>query len=147
MTTLACSDFKPGRRFVCRLPHGKDLITSIEDFCIELSIQMATFSIIGAVSSVTVGAYDQKQQVYVTFKEESPLEIVNCIGNVSLKNGDPVVHAHIVLGNKQGRTLGGHLFSETILFTGEIHLQELIGKPLERVYDDTTGLMLWKTQD
>jgi len=147
MTNLAPSEFKPGRRFVCRLPHGKDLITSIEDFCIELSIQMATFSIIGALSSVTVGAYDQKQQVYVTFKEESPLEIVNCIGNVSLKNGEPVVHAHIVLGDKQGKTLGGHLFSETILFAGEIDLQELIGKPLERVYDDTTGLMLWKTPD
>ena len=147
MTKLAWSEFKPGRRFVCRLPHGKDLITSIEDFCIELSIQMATFSIIGAVASVTFGAYDQKQQVYVTFKEESPLEIVNCIGNVSLKNGDPVVHAHIVLGDKQGKTLGGHLFSETILFAGEIDLQELIGKPLEKVYDDTTGLMVWKTSD
>lgn len=147
MTTLAWSEFKPGRRFVCRLPHGKDLITSIEDFCIELSIQMATFSIIGAVASVTFGAYDQKQQVYVTFKEESQLEIVNCIGNVSLKNGDPVVHAHIVLGDKQGKTVGGHLFSETILFAGEIDLQELIGKPLERVYDDTTGLMVWKTSD
>ena len=147
MTKIACSEFKPGRRFVCRLPHGKDLITSIEDFCIELSIQMATFSIIGAVSSVTFGAYDQKQQVYVTVTEEAPLEIVNCIGNVSLKDGDPVVHAHIVLGDKQGKTIGGHLFSETILFVGEIDLQELTGKPLERVYDDTTGLMLWKTSD
>ena len=145
MTKLSCSEFKPGRRFVCRLPHGKDLITSIEAFCLELSIQMATFSIIGAVSSVTVGAYDQKQQVYVTFKEESQLEIVNCVGNVSLKDGDPVVHAHIVLGDKQGKTMGGHLFSETILFAGEIDLQELTGKPLERAYDDTTGLMLWKT--
>ena len=145
MTKLARSEFKPGRRLVCRLPHGKDLITSIEDFCIELSIQMATFSIIGAVSSVTIGAYDQKQQVYVTFKEESQLEIVNCVGNVSLKDGDPVVHAHIVLGDKKGKTMGGHLFSETILFAGEIDLQELTGKPLERAYDETTGLMLWKT--
>ena len=147
MTNIACSEFKPGRRFVCRLPHGKDLITSIEDFCVELSIQMATFSIIGAVSSVTFGAFDQKQQVYVTFTEEAPLEIVNCIGNVSLNDGDPVVHAHIVLGDKQGKTMGGHLFSETIIFVGEIDLQELTGKPLERVYDDTTGLMLWKTSD
>ena len=145
MIKLPPSEFKLGRRFVYRLPHGKDLITSIEDFCIELSIQMATFSIIGAVSSVTIGAYDQQQQVYVTFKEESQLEIVNCIGNVSLKEGDPVVHAHIVLGDKQGKTIGGHLFSETILFAGEIDLQELTGKPLERVYDDITGLMLWKT--
>jgi hypothetical protein len=144
MTKLTCAEFKTGRRFVGRLPHGKDLITFVEDFCKKASIQMATFSVIGAVSSVTMGAYDQKQQVYVTFKEEAQLEIVNCIGNVSLMDGNPVVHAHIVLGDKQGKVTGGHLFSETILFAGEIELQELTGKPLERAYDDTTGLMLWR---
>ena len=144
MTKLTCAEFKTGRRFVGRLPHGKDLITFVEDFCKKVSIQMATFSVIGAVSSVTMGAYDQKQQVYVTFTEEAQLEIVNCIGNVSLMDGNPVVHAHIVLGDKQGKVMGGHLFSETILFAGEIELQELTGKPLERAYDDTTGLMLWK---
>jgi hypothetical protein len=144
MTKLTCAEFKTGRRFVGRLPHGKDLITFVEDFCKKASIQMATFSVIGAVSSVTMGAYDQKQQVYVTFTEEAELEIINCIGNVSLMEGDPVVHAHIVLGDKQGKVTGGHLFSETILFAGEIELQELTGKPLERAYDDTTGLMLWR---
>lgn len=144
MTKLTCPEFKTGRRFVGRLPHGKDLITFIEDFCKEASIQMATFSVIGAVSSVTMGAHDQKQQVYVTFTEEAELEIVTCIGNVSLMDGNPVVHAHIVLGDKQGKITGGHLFSETILFAGEIELQELTGTPLERAYDDTTGLMLWR---
>ena len=144
MTKLSYSEFKTGRRFVERLPHGKDLITFIEDFCKKESIQMATFSVIGAVSSVTMGVYDQKQQVYVTFTEEAQLEIVTCIGNVSLMDGNPVVHAHIVLGDKQGKVTGGHLFSETILFAGEIELQELTGKPLERAYDDTTGLMLWR---
>ena len=144
MIKLTCSQFKPGRRFIGRLPHGQDLITSIEDFCKESSIQLATFAIIGAVSSVTMGAYDQKQQVYVTFTEEAPLEIVTCIGNVSLMDGSPVVHAHIILGDKDGKITGGHLFSETILFAGEIDLQELTGKPLERGYDDTTGLMLWQ---
>ncbi|OEU66930.1 MAG: hypothetical protein BBJ57_06490 [Desulfobacterales bacterium PC51MH44] len=144
MTKLTCSEFKTGRCFVGRLPHGKDLITFIEDFCKKASIQMATFSVIGAVSSVTMGAYDQKQQVYVTFTEEAQLEIATCIGNVSLMDGNPVVHAHIVLGDKQGKVTGGHLFSETILFAGEIELQELTGKPLERAYDDTTGLMLWR---
>ena len=49
MNLPVCSEFKLGRRFLGRLPHGKDLIASIEDFCIESSIQMATFSVIGAV--------------------------------------------------------------------------------------------------
>ncbi|MFC1515839.1 PPC domain-containing DNA-binding protein [Thermodesulfobacteriota bacterium] len=144
MEKLTCTEFKPGRRFVGRLPYDKDLIKSIEDFCKSSSIQMATFSLIGAVSSYTIGAYDQKQQVYVTETEKANLEIVNCIGNISLMDGKPFVHAHIVLGDEKGNTMGGHLFSETILFAGEISLQELVGKPLERAYDERTGLNLWQ---
>jgi len=147
MDNLICSEFKLGRHFIGRLPHGKDLITSITDFCIESSVRMATFSVIGAVSSVTIGAYDQKQQVYVTFTQEAHLEIVTCTGNVSLMDGEPAVHAHIVLGDLQGKTVGGHLFSETILYAGEIDLQELTGKPMERAHDDTTGLMLWNVSN
>lgn len=147
MDKLNGFEFKPGRRFLGRLSHGKDLITSIEDFCKASSIQMATFSVIGAVSSATLGAYDQKQQVYATFTQEEPLEIVSCTGNVSLLDQDPVIHAHIVLGNLEGKTIAGHVFSETILYAGEIDLQELTGTPLERAYDDTTGLMLWKISD
>lgn len=145
MKKLSCFEFKQGRLFVGRLPHGKDLILSVEEFCEDASIQMATFSVIGSVSSVTIGAYDQKQQVYVTVKEEAPLEIVSCTGNISLKDGKPFIHAHILLADEQGKTTGGHLFSETIIFAGEINLQELTGKPMERTYDNDTGLMLWKS--
>ena len=147
MDKLVCSEFTLGRRFVGRLPHGKDLITSIEDFCNASSIQMATFSLIGAVSFATLGAYDQKQQVYATFTQEETLEIVSCNGNISLVDENPVVHAHIVLGDLKGKTMGGHLFSETILYAGEIDLQELTGTPLKRAHDHTTGLMLWKLSD
>jgi predicted DNA-binding protein with PD1-like motif len=147
MKPLLCSEYKRKRSLIGRLPHGEDLILSVENFCKEASIQTATFSVIGAVSSVTLGTYDQKQQVYITFTEEAPLEIVSCIGNVSTKDGAPFVHAHIVLADEQGKTMGGHLFSQSIVFAGEIHLQELIGKPMERVYDKTTGLTLWKSME
>lgn len=143
MAKLLCSEFKPGRRFVGRLPQGSDLIAAIEDFCEAHSILMATFSVIGAVSSVTIGTYDQSQHVYITATESSFFEIITCIGNVSLRDGNPAVHAHIVLGDTEGNLTGGHLLSETILFAGEIDLQELSGKPLERSYDESTGLMLW----
>ena len=144
MKKMTCSEFNPGRLFVGRLPHGQDLITSIAEFCRASSIQMAEFSLIGAVSSATIGTYDQAQQVYVTATETAPLEIVTCVGNVSLLDGNPFVHAHIVLADMQGKTTGGHLFSETIIYAGEIRLQEFAGTPLERTYDETTGLSLWK---
>jgi predicted DNA-binding protein with PD1-like motif len=144
MKKLTCAEFETGRRFMGRLPHGEDLISSIEDFCKSSSIQTAIFSLVGAVSSYTIGAYDQKQHVYVTAAEAAELGIITCTGNISLSDGNPVVHAHIVLGDDKGNTIGGHLFSETILFAGEIFLQELSGEPLERTYDEKTGLSLWK---
>ena len=146
MDELICSEFKLGRRLLGRLPHGKDLIRSIESFCAASDIQTATFSVVGAVSSVTIGVYDQKQHVYVTFTENANMEIVNCIGNVSLKDKAPVIQSHIALADEHGKIIGGRLFSETILYAGEIDLQEMTGKPLERVYDNNTGLMLWNLE-
>ena len=144
MKKMTGSEFQLGRFIVGRLPHGEDLISAIENFCASFSIQMATFSLTGAVSSYTIGTYDHTQHVYVTATEEANLEILTCTGNISPMNGSLLVHAHIVLGDKNGNTTGGRLFSETTIFAGEINLQELKGKPPERTYDEQTGLSLWK---
>jgi len=144
MDTITDATFERGRSILGRLPHGKDLLKTIEEFCVQNSIQTGVFSIIGSVMSATLGSYDQNQQVYVTFKKEEPLEIVNCTGNVSLKDGKVAVHAHAVLADMNGQTIGGHIFSETIVYAAEIYLRELLGKPLEREYDSITGLSLWK---
>ncbi len=137
------SEFQPGRRFIGRLPHNKDLITSIEQFAKENNIEMATFSVIGAVSSATFGFYDQKQQVYVSSSEKKSFEIASCQGNISLKDGQPFAHVHAVLADEEGKGISGHIFSETLIFAGEIDIQELQGKSFHRKHDEITGLMLW----
>ena len=135
--------FALGKTYMGRLPHGQDLITSIESFCNASDITTGVLSVIGALSSATIGIYDQQQQVYITEKIEKELEIITCTGNISLKEGKPFCHAHFILSDADGRTYGGHVMSESILFAGELHLQELVGDNLERIYDQTTGLMLW----
>jgi predicted DNA-binding protein with PD1-like motif len=144
MDAISHATYETGRCMLGRLPHGKDLIRAIEDLCIENSIQTAVFFVIGSVASVTLGSYDHNQQVYVTRKKEAQLEIVDCTGNVSLKDGKVAVHAHAVLADMNGQTIGGHIFSETIVYAGEIYIRELLGQALEREYDDVTGLALWK---
>ena len=144
MKKLITSEFNQHRIFMGRLPYNKDLIKSIENFCKEANIKTGEFSAIGALSSVTTGIYDQKQQVYVTAEEKGEFEILSCTGNISIKDNAPMAHAHIILCGEDGRTFGGHLFSESIIFAGEIVLRELKGEILIRVYDETTGLMLWK---
>lgn len=142
--SMAHAAFEKGRCILARLPCGQDLLRTVEAFCEQQAIRTGVFSIIGAVSSVTLGSYDQKQQVYVTAARQEALEIVHCTGNVSLKDGKVFVHAHAVLADESGKTAGGHLFSETLIFSGEMMLQEVLGSPLERAYDETTGLYLWK---
>ena len=144
MERIRAREFNQGRCLLGRLPRGKDLAAAVEDFCGDHTLEMAVFSVIGAVTSATLGAYDQKQQVYVTVQKREPLEIVHCTGNVSLKDGQPTVHAHAVFGDINGQTMGGHVFSETVIFAGEIYIQELLGTPMARTYDEETGLFLWK---
>ena len=137
-------EFQAGRCLVGRLAHKAELVAAVEHFCIEGGIHTAVFTIIGAVTSITLGAYDQNQQVYVTFKKQGQFEIVHCGGNVSLKDGKPTMHAHGVFADIEGKTFGGHVFSETIVYAGEVFLRELKGTPLAREYDEETGLYLWQ---
>jgi len=92
-------EFKTGRRFAGPLPPGADLITSIEGMCKEGSIRMASFRVWGAVSSFTIGTYDQVQQVFITHFQAAPREIVSCTGTVSLQDGQPQVNAQLALSD------------------------------------------------
>jgi len=80
--------------------------------------------------------------VYHVTPVDEPVEIAACLGNISLLEGRPFVHAHAVLANGRGRSWAGHLVRGTI-FAAEVYLQELSGLPLKRVPDSITGLKLW----
>jgi predicted DNA-binding protein with PD1-like motif len=77
---------------------------------------------------------------------ETPLsatqEIASCVGNISMKDGIPFVHAHAVLADQNGNIKAGHLL-EGKVFAAEVHLTELIGSKLVRKNDPVTGLSLW----
>lgn len=134
---------KSGRCIVARLPHGGDLIKSITAMAREKGIELAHFSVVGALKRAKIAYYDQAAREYRVVELPGPHEIVSCIGNISKYQEGPFVHAHVVLADHQGYTRGGHLLEGTI-FAAELHLQELQGPKLERFQDRTTGLALWK---
>ena len=78
---------------------------------------------------------------------DRPLEITNLVGNVSLRDGNPFVHAHVTLADSAGHAYGGHLAPGTIVFACEFVLEVLSESVLERAFDETTGLYLWKGLD
>jgi hypothetical protein len=99
---------------------------------------------IGAVQKATIAYYDQKQIKYRDIMLNEPMEIVSLHGNVSLKDGKPFVHAHVVLGDEKGNVRGGHLLpGGTPVFACELTIDEFDGPELVREFDEITGLALW----
>jgi len=72
------------------------------------------------------------------------MEITKLTGNVSLKDGQPMVHAHITLADEQGQAFGGHLAEGTRIFACEVIIEAYAGDIFERTWDETTGLSLWE---
>jgi hypothetical protein len=136
--------YAPGRVFIERLPYGGDLLQVLNAFCGEKKVAAGTLSVIGAVQKGSFVYYNQESKAYKAVLIDEEVEIISCLGNVSLLDGKPFVHAHISFARADGQTLSGHLAEGTILFAGELFLQEWLGPERRRAMDPQTGLNLWE---
>jgi len=135
-----------GRRFMGRLDFGADLLEGITSICKEKEIRLGEVKAIGAVQKARVGYYDQGKKEYRILEFDEPLEVISLIGNISLKDGQPFVHAHIALMRKDGSMLGGHLVEGCKIWALEYIINEMMTedeKLFERKYDEDTALYLW----
>jgi predicted DNA-binding protein with PD1-like motif len=139
---LLVRELKGGRSLLVRLDHGVDLVDQISKLAVAEGIRTGTFSALGALTQAEIAFYDQESHEYSELLVEESSELVSCTGNVSIRDGKPFVHAHVVLADCDGKTIGGHLLHGNI-FAAELFLIELLGEPMVRESDETTGLYLW----
>ena len=135
--------YQQGKIIMGRLKKGEDLLTELQKYVEENNITTGKIEVIGAVSQARFGYYKQDEKVYEYKKIEEGLEIVSCIGNISILDNKPMIHAHIVFADKEGNTYGGHLGKGTKIFAAEAIVKELKGEKLERSFDEETELTLW----
>lgn len=133
-----------GEGYWGRLSHGADLLGELTALCSEKNIQWGRVEAIGAVKKARIGFYNQQKREYEYIALDRPLEIVSLIGNVSLRDGAPMVHAHVSLGDSDGRMYGGHLAPGTVVFACEYLVQRIQSAAYMREFDQETGLPLWK---
>ncbi len=140
---MASASYQPGRTFLFFPQYNLELVRSIVNFAKEKKVKMAVFTVIGAVKGASITSYNQAKREYEKIQLDKPLEIASGFGNLSSKNGKPFAHVHVVLSDAAGKAYGGHLIRATV-FASEVFIQELRGEELEREYNPTTGLAMWK---
>jgi len=133
---------KLGRMVFARLSQDEDLLEAINLVAKKSHITAGFFILLGTLKKANLGFY--RQGKYETIRIDEPVEIVSCMGNISLKENKPFAHAHMAVSNEKGKVLGGHAMPGcTIAATGELVLVEAKDAKLLREMDDKTKLFLW----
>lgn len=127
-----------------RLVKDEDILPSLILYCKNNKIESGFVIGIGAVKKANLGYFDVTSNQYLSKKFDFNAEILNCSGNISKKaNTDEyIIHIHILIGDRECRSFGGHLMNDTIIsVTGEFVIVET-SDPLTRKLDEEFGLFL-----
>ena len=137
-------EVRPKQTFIGKLNYDSDLLEELTAVCKEKGVSLGVVEAIGAVKKARLGYYDQGRREYQFFEIDKGLEITSLLGNISLRDGEPMVHAHVTLADSDGRCYGGHLASGTVVFAGEFLIRACEGPTYSRGHDEKTGLPLWE---
>jgi hypothetical protein len=120
---------------------GDEVVSGLLAFAGEQSLLASSFTAIGAFSDVVLGYFDWEKKDYEKNPIKEQVEVLSLIGNVARKGNEPGVHAHVVVGKRDGSAYGGHLLQGHVRPTLEVIVRES-PEFLNRVPDETTGLAL-----
>lgn len=133
---------KSGKTHFLYIEQGEKVMESLTNYCKEKGINNGRLSGIGAVRDIEIGAYDLESKSYLKKQFEEEYELISYQGNVTLKDGDPFLHAHVMIGNKELKTRGGHLFECEVAVVGEFILDQIEGSA-KRELNPNIGLATW----
>ncbi|MFX0037463.1 MAG: PPC domain-containing DNA-binding protein [Candidatus Hermodarchaeota archaeon] len=130
------------RIIVGKVEPGEDLIDTIIKIVNKHNITAGLINCIGALKKFTIGYFDIESKKYLTKTIDEYVELISCMGNITFRNGEPIIHLHISIGTRDYNVIGGHLLQPSIVsVTGELYIFE-IEKKIERINDPQFNLSL-----
>ena len=120
---------------------GDEAVAGLESFAREQGLTAASFTGIGAFSEATLGYFDWESKEYEEIPVSEQVEVLSLIGDVAEKDGEPALHAHVVLGLRDGSARGGHLLRGVVRPTLEVVLHRS-PEHLRKRHDPASGLAL-----
>jgi len=129
------------RTWVLIFDKGDEPVAGLTAFAKAQKLGAAHFTAIGAFSDVTLGYFDRAKRDYKKIPLHEQVEVLSLLGDIALDNGEPKVHAHVVVGRADGQARGGHLLEAHVWPTLEVVLVES-PRHLRKRHDPETGLAL-----
>ena len=129
------------KTFVLVLDKGDEAVAALTEFARERNLSAAHLTAIGAFSEVTLGYFDRERKDYVRIPMREQVEVLSLVGDIAIAKGEPQLHAHVVVGKRDGSAHGGHLLEARVWPTLEVMVVESPAH-LRRVKDAETGLAL-----
>ena len=109
------------------LEKDEPVMKTLTEFCRKNGIQNGEISGIGAVKNIEIGAFDPGSKSYIHKIFDKTHELISCMGNVTLKDEVPFIHAHITFGDHDMNVKGGHVFAMTVAVVGEFYIRNFDG--------------------
>lgn len=133
---------RAGRRVVVAvLDKGDEAVAAITDAAHRHGLYAAQLTAVGAFAQAEVGYFDRSRCDYERILVAGQAEVLSLLGDIAEKDGAPAMHAHAVLGRRNGSVVGGHLLSGEVWPTLEVILTEVAPELRKRI-DPDTGLAL-----
>jgi predicted DNA-binding protein with PD1-like motif len=99
------------------------------------------FTAIGAFERAVLGYFDWREKTYERIGVGEQVEVLSMVGSIVGEDGEPKIHAHVVVGKRDGTAHGGHLLEAYVRPTLEVVVVES-PEHLRRTHDEATGLAL-----
>jgi predicted DNA-binding protein with PD1-like motif len=129
------------RTFILVFEPGDEIVKTLLEFARREKLTAARLSAVGAVKSAVLGYFDRESKQYKRNAIDEQTEVASLTGTIALQDGETKLHAHGVLGRRDGSAVAGHLLEAHVWPTLEVVLVAYSDN-LNRQKDAETGLAL-----
>lgn len=106
------------------LESGDEVLACLAAFALHQEVPAGQLTAVGAFSDAILGLFDLRAQEYRPITLHDQVEVLSLTGSVALHEGRARVHAHAIVGDRQGHARGGHLLKAHVRPTLEIIITE-----------------------
>ena len=141
MKVRLLNDGEPTKQYAVIFYQGDEAFSGLLEFAQKYHVTSAHFTAIGAVNGATLGWFDPQRKMYKKIPVNGQHEVIGMSGDIALYQGKPVVHTHMLVGNSDGTTLGGHVLAAYVSPTLEV-MVTVDPVTMQKRFDPDTDLTL-----